>query len=111
MSNQNFHLLRRDLRVTVLVRLLTVPWVQWQAAERVLQTVDFELDFLELFGFGFELFLALEDLQLAEQLLWYLEALKSPLGGAFVSFCSARRLYSQIPAVFVVPNKGCRCGR
>jgi hypothetical protein len=55
--------------VPVLVRLLTVPWVHWQAAERVLRMVDFELDFLELFGFGFELFLASEDLQLAEQLL------------------------------------------
>jgi hypothetical protein len=73
--------------------------------------VDFELDFLELFGFGFKLVLASEDFQLVEQLLLYQEALKSPLGGAFGSFGSALRLVSEILVVFGLQNNVCRRGR
>jgi hypothetical protein len=95
----NIRLLRRDLRVPILVRFLTVPWVQWQALRRVLRIVDFELDFLGLFGSEFELFLVLEDLQLTEQLLSYREVLKSPLGGAFESFCGSHSVDSELIAV------------
>jgi hypothetical protein len=42
--------------VPVLVRLLAVPWVQWQAAGKVLRIIEFELDFLRLFVSEFELF-------------------------------------------------------
>jgi hypothetical protein len=86
--------------VPVLVRLLAVPWVQWQAAGKVLRIIEFELDFLRLFGSEFELFLVLEDLRTAEQLLYCLQALKSPLGGAFVSFCGCHSVYSKLIAVF-----------
>jgi hypothetical protein len=55
--------------VPVLVRLLTVRWVQWQAVGKVLQIVEFELDFLEPFSSEFELFLVSEDLRIAQQLL------------------------------------------
>jgi hypothetical protein len=66
----------------------------------VLRIIEFELDFLGLFGSEFELFLVSEDLRTAEQLLYCLEALKSPLGGAFVSFCSCHSVYSKLIAVF-----------
>jgi hypothetical protein len=97
--NLNIRLFRRDLRAPILVRLLTVPRVQRQAIERVLRIVDFELDFLGLFGSEFELFLVLEDLRLTEQLLLYREVLKSPLGGAFESFCGGHSVDSELIAV------------
>jgi hypothetical protein len=87
--------------VPVLVRLLTVLW---QAVGRVLRIVDFKLDFLVLFSFGFELFLVLEGLRLTAQLLLYREALKSPLGGAFESFCGDRSVDSELIAVFGLQN-------
>jgi hypothetical protein len=86
--------------VPVLVRLLTVPWVQWQAVGKVLRIVEFELNFLELFGSEFELFLVSEDLRISQQLLQCLEALKSPLDGAFESFCGGHSVYSKLIAVF-----------
>jgi hypothetical protein len=86
--------------VPVLVRLLAVPWVQWQAAGKVLQIIKFKLDFLRPFGSEFELFLVSEDLRTAEQLLYCLQALKSPLDGAFMSFCGCHSVYSKLIAVF-----------
>jgi hypothetical protein len=83
--------------VPVLVRLLAV---QWQAAGKVLRIVEFKLDFLGLFSSEFELFLVSEDLRTAEQLLYCLEALKSPLSSAFVSFCRCHSVYSKLIAVF-----------
>jgi hypothetical protein len=66
----------------------------------VLRIIEFELDFLGLFGSEFELFLVSEDLRTAEQLLYCLEALKSSLSSAFVSFYSYHSVYSKLIAVF-----------
>jgi hypothetical protein len=44
--------------------------------------------------------LVLEGLRLTAQLLLYREALKSPLSGAFESFCSDHSVNSELIAVF-----------
>jgi hypothetical protein len=48
--------------------------------------------------------LVLEGLRLTAQLLLYREALKSPLGSAFESFCGDHSVDSELIAVFGLQN-------